>query len=150
MRPAFMLQLFRVHHLTSRRCLYRWKLKRKLQFCSKPLYKCSLWMFWLVIDCNFEKGGSLFSSFQLFCIECLKRQCLQWATLKGSILSFHWNPNLCNQLVETNLCKKVFFVFSHFKAVYSYFNLRCRIKASSIQYKTEGEYGFLMNNYQQN
>ena len=33
---------------------------------------------------------------------------------------------------------------------YSYFNLRCRIKASSLQDKTEGEYGILMNNYQQN
>ena len=36
------------------------------------------------------------------------------------------------------------------KYVYSYFNLRCRIKASSLQDKTEGEYGILMNNYQQN
>ena len=34
--------------------------------------------------------------------------------------------------------------------IYSYFNLRCRIKASSLQDKTEGEYGILMNNYQQN
>ena len=34
--------------------------------------------------------------------------------------------------------------------VYSYFNLRCRIKTSSLQDKTEGEYGILMNNYQQN
>ena len=34
--------------------------------------------------------------------------------------------------------------------LYSYFNLRCRIKASSLQDKTEGEYGILMNNYQQN
>ena len=33
---------------------------------------------------------------------------------------------------------------------YSYFNLRCRIKASSLKDKTEGEYGILMNNYQQN
>ena len=33
---------------------------------------------------------------------------------------------------------------------YSYFNLRCRIKASSLQDKTEGESGILMNNYQQN
>ena len=33
---------------------------------------------------------------------------------------------------------------------YSYFNLRCRIKASSLQDKTEGENGILMNNYQQN
>ena len=28
--------------------------------------------------------------------------------------------------------------------IYSYFNLRCRIKASSLQDKTEGEYGILM------
>ena len=35
-------------------------------------------------------------------------------------------------------------------SVYSDFNLRCRIKASSLQDKTEGEYGILMNNYQQN
>ena len=34
--------------------------------------------------------------------------------------------------------------------IYSYFNLRCRIKASSLQDKTEGEYGMLMNNYQLN
>ena len=34
--------------------------------------------------------------------------------------------------------------------LYSYFNLLCRIKASSLQDKTEGEYGILMNNYQQN
>ena len=34
--------------------------------------------------------------------------------------------------------------------LYNYFNLRCRIKASSLQDKTEGEYGILMNNYQQN
>ena len=34
--------------------------------------------------------------------------------------------------------------------IYSYFNLRCRIKASSLQDKIEGEYGILMNNYQQN
>ena len=33
---------------------------------------------------------------------------------------------------------------------YSYFNLRCRIKASSLRDKTEGEYGIVMNNYQQN
>ena len=32
-------------------------------------------------------------------------------------------------------------------AIYSYFNLRCRIKASSLQDKTKGEYGILMNNY---
>ena len=34
--------------------------------------------------------------------------------------------------------------------IYSYFNLRCRFKASSLQDKTEGEYGILMNTYQQN
>ena len=30
------------------------------------------------------------------------------------------------------------------KIIYSYFNLRCRIKASSLQDKTEGEYGILI------
>ena len=32
--------------------------------------------------------------------------------------------------------------------LYSYFNLRSRIKASSLQDKIEGEYGILMNSYQ--
>jgi len=44
---------------------------------------------------------------------------------------------------------KRFAIFGYL--LYSYFNdLRCPIKASSLQDKTEGEYGILMNNYQQN
>ena len=35
---------------------------------------------------------------------------------------------------------------SNTKKKYSYFNLRCWIKASSLQDNTEGEYGILMNN----
>ena len=38
-------------------------------------------------------------------------------------------------------------LMGYYYFVYSYFNLRCRIKASSLQDKTEGEYGILMNNF---
>ena len=34
--------------------------------------------------------------------------------------------------------------------LYSYYNLRCRMNASSLQDWTEGEYGILMNNCQEN
>ena len=37
----------------------------------------------------------------------------------------------------------------YYSVLYSYFNLRFRMKASTLQDKTEGEYGILMNNYQQ-
>ena len=38
----------------------------------------------------------------------------------------------------------------NFHLVYSYFNLRCRIKALSLQDKTKGDYGISMDNYQPN
>lgn len=49
----------------------------------------------------------------------------------------------------SGMLAKRFAIFGYL--LYSYFNdLRCPIKASSLQDKTEGEYGILMNNYQQN